>query len=92
MTQQVPHQCASSNHLDCRKVVDAFIDYLEGHASAETRLEIEAHLGACPGCEQYLNEYARATDLAREHMRQNVPDEIVSRLVRAYSAGKRRAE
>lgn len=46
--------------ITCQEVVELVTDYLEGTLDEATRVEIEAHLELCPGCEQYLRQM-RAT-------------------------------
>ena len=46
--------------ISCQEVVEIVTDYLEGDLDDPTRVELEAHLALCPGCETYL-EQMRAT-------------------------------
>jgi anti-sigma factor RsiW len=46
--------------LICQELVELVTDYLEGALSRRDRRRMEKHLGACEGCEAYL-ESVRAT-------------------------------
>ena len=46
--------------ISCQEVVEIVTDYLEGQLDEATRVELEAHLALCPGCDLYL-EQMRAT-------------------------------
>ena len=42
--------------ISCQEVVELVSDYLEGLVDDATRVEIEAHLELCPGCDEYLRQ------------------------------------
>jgi predicted anti-sigma-YlaC factor YlaD len=42
--------------ISCQEVVELVSDYLEGLVDAAMRVEIEAHLKLCPGCDEYLRQ------------------------------------
>lgn len=42
--------------ISCQDVVELVSDYLEGLVDDATRVEIEAHLELCPGCDAYLRQ------------------------------------
>lgn len=42
--------------ISCQDVVELVSDYLEGLVDDATRVEIEAHLELCPGCDEYLRQ------------------------------------
>jgi anti-sigma factor RsiW len=46
--------------ISCQELVELVTDYLEGALPREDVARFEAHLAACPGCENYL-EQVRAT-------------------------------
>lgn len=46
--------------MDCDELVELVTDYLEASLDPDTRARVEAHLGACPGCEEILEQF-RAT-------------------------------
>lgn len=40
----------------CRQAVELVTDYLEGALSRRDRERLEAHLAACPHCQEYLEQ------------------------------------
>jgi anti-sigma factor RsiW len=56
----------------CRQAVDLMSDYLDGQLTAHDRDRLEAHLGECPHCTEYL-EQLRATIAALGHAE---PDDL----------------
>ena len=42
--------------IECRELVELVTDYLEGVLDPDTRAELEAHLGLCPGCAEYVRQ------------------------------------
>lgn len=47
---------AGSDPLACREFVELVTDYLDGALSDADHARFEAHLGACDGCESYLEQ------------------------------------
>jgi anti-sigma factor RsiW len=53
----------------CRDVVELVTSYLEGSLPGPDQARVEAHLGACPHCARYLEQFRltiRATGKLRE--------------------------
>jgi anti-sigma factor RsiW len=46
--------------ISCQEVVEIVTDYLEGLIDEAARVELEAHLALCEGCDEYLRQM-RAT-------------------------------
>jgi anti-sigma factor RsiW len=42
--------------IACQEAVELVTDYLEGALDHATRVELEAHLALCPGCELYVEQ------------------------------------
>jgi len=42
--------------ISCQEVVELISDYLDGLVDDAARVEIEAHLELCPGCDEYLRQ------------------------------------
>ena len=53
--------------ITCQEVVDIVTDYLEEVVDDATRVELEAHLALCEGCDEYLRQM-RATISALGHL------------------------
>jgi|tagenome__1003787_1003787.scaffolds.fasta_scaffold20761013_2 anti-sigma factor RsiW len=50
---------APGTAIRCQEVVELLTDYLEGELDDDTRAELEAHLGLCPGCDAYFAQMRR---------------------------------
>ena len=48
--------------ITCQEVVELVTDYLEGALDDETRVEVEAHLALCPGCDEFLRQMRATLD------------------------------
>ena len=72
--------------MDCTQDRDLLEAYLDGELSFERSLEVEAHLGSCPGCSSKLQSwkeiretvrgselYYRAPALVRDDIRKRIP-------------------
>jgi anti-sigma factor RsiW len=46
--------------MTCQQLVELVTDYFDGVLDESVRVEFEAHLAICPGCDTYL-EQMRAT-------------------------------
>jgi anti-sigma factor RsiW len=55
-------QVVPGTAVSCQDVVELVTDYLEGELDDETRAELEAHLGLCPGCGTYFEQMRRTID------------------------------
>lgn len=54
----------TSAPLTCKELVELVTDYLEG-ALPEADLErFESHLGSCPGCKTYVEQFRETVRLA----------------------------
>jgi anti-sigma factor RsiW len=76
--------------LVCRQAVELVTDYLEGALSDGDRARFEAHLAACPHCNEYLAQM-RATivtvgAIEPESLDSWVQDELVG-LYRRWKTG-----
>jgi anti-sigma factor RsiW len=74
----------------CRQAVELMTDYLEGALSDLDRARLEAHLGACPHCTEYLDQIRRTIAavgrVAPESLAPEALDELVA-LYRQWKAG-----
>jgi anti-sigma factor RsiW len=44
------------NEMTCQEFVELVTDLIEGQLAEAKRIEAEAHLGECEGCETYLEQ------------------------------------
>lgn len=56
---------ATTKALTCQEVVELVTDYLEGALLPEKRAALEAHLGGCPGCTNYIEQVRLTIGLLR---------------------------
>ncbi|HKF53022.1 MAG TPA: zf-HC2 domain-containing protein [Candidatus Acidoferrales bacterium] len=52
--------------MSCEKVSNSLVSYLDGRASAEERLVVEAHLQSCAACRERAEEFRRLWDVMAE--------------------------
>jgi anti-sigma factor RsiW len=72
--------------VTCRDFADFLADYLDGTLPDAVRRTFEAHLGECPDCVAYLQQYRdtiRLTAHAGGDVAIPVPDELVRAIVLA---------
>jgi len=68
----------------CREVVELVTDYLEGRLAPADQARFEAHLGVCPHCTRYLEQF-RATIAATGRLREeDLPPAAKDALLNAF--------
>ena len=77
-------------NLTCKEAGEFMDGYLDGTLDAETKARFEKHLGMCPLCEQYLEDYRRSITLTRDALAYDsvaaeevLPDDLVSAIMDA---------
>ncbi len=69
----------------CQQWVEMVTDYLEGALPVELQQAADRHVAACPHCREYL-EQMRRTIAVSGHLREDdVPDDVVDALTRAFA-------
>lgn len=58
------HRESSPDDLQCRELVDAITDYLDGEVNEGQRRVIEQHLEGCAGCRVALDQFRTVIRLA----------------------------
>lgn len=83
--------------MNCRECAEFLADYLAGELAEEVRTTFERHLGRCPNCVTYLEQYkatvragqaAFADDAAGEEP--DFPEELVRAILAARGTGDSR--
>lgn len=74
--------------MTCRELNDFLLEYLEGSLSGDVRRVFDEHLGVCPACVRYLEEYREVVRLGRacgeEHdAAAEAPEELVQAILAA---------
>ena len=63
-----------TDEITCQELVELVTDYLEGILHEPERARLEAHLGECPYCLEYIAQMRRTIDALGE-----LPLELISR-------------
>ncbi len=74
--------------MACREFVEVLTNYLEGAMSRRDAARLEAHLGQCHGCTEYVEQMRRTVTLAGRLTVEDVPGEGRDHLLGAYRAWK----
>ena len=75
--------------LECRQVVEAVTDYLEGAMAPRDRLRFDHHLALCEGCQDYLEQMRAVIRVAGRPVADAVPPETRAGLLRAFRDWRR---
>ena len=70
--------------MACAELVEVITDYLEGKLPARERRRFERHLGACDGCDAYLDQMRTTISLSGRLRVEDVPAELEERLLVAF--------
>jgi anti-sigma factor RsiW len=77
----------------CQQWVEMVTEYLEGALPPALHATAERHLAACPHCREYLARMRRTIVLGGRLRQEEVPEDVVDALARAfadYGRGDRR--
>ena len=66
--------------LDCRRLTDLILDFVDGTASEEVRGEIQRHLCGCVPCAIYVHTYSDTIRITRKLPDVELPPEFACRL------------
>ena len=75
--------------LECRQVVEAVTDYLEGAMAPRDRLRFDHHLALCEGCQDYLEQMRAVIRVAGRPAADAVAPETMAGLLRAFRDWRR---
>ncbi|MCA1690837.1 MAG: anti-sigma factor [Acidimicrobiales bacterium] len=73
----------------CQQWVEMVTDYLEGTLPRRLQEASDRHLAACPHCREYLAQMRRTIALSGHLRNDDVPDEVLSALTRAFADYRR---
>jgi predicted anti-sigma-YlaC factor YlaD len=65
---------------DCKHLLSALSDYIDGEATAELCVEIERHLAECADCRALLNTLRKTLSLYREQAQLEMTTSMRERL------------
>jgi len=66
--------------MHCQKVVDLFVEYIDGEMEPEQLDRLEEHLSHCPGCVDFLDSYRRTGSVCKEALKKEMPPAMKSSL------------
>ena len=77
--------------MTCAEFVEFLMGYLDGEISAAQRKTFERHVGECPPCGIYLDQYRDAIQMGKlacsddpaDPLPEDVPEELVSAILNA---------
>ena len=72
--------------MTCKEFLALLDDLIDGTVPAETRSELQAHLGRCPHCEVVFNTTRKTIQIYRSHEIYELPTGIQERLHAAIMA------
>lgn len=66
---------------DCPRVLDLLVDYLEGELSEEQCAELETHIGHCPSCDTFVENYRNTGKVCKSALLQSMPAPLENALL-----------
>ncbi|MEP6658448.1 MAG: zf-HC2 domain-containing protein [Acidimicrobiales bacterium] len=73
----------------CQQWTELVTDYLEGALPRGLMRAIDRHLADCPHCTEYLNQMRRTIQLVGELSDEDLPDDLLDALQRAFEEHRR---
>jgi hypothetical protein len=73
----------------CMEVVELATEFVEGAMTSQEATLFELHLNFCDGCDFFLDQIRRTSELAGELCEDEVPDTLKSGLLTAFRDWKR---
>lgn len=80
--------------MTCRELADFIANYLSNALPADAREAFERHLGICPNCVTYLENYKATVALGRrafDDEEASLPDDVPRDLVNAILSSRPKA-
>jgi|SoiMethySBSTD1v2_1073268.scaffolds.fasta_scaffold05332_8 predicted anti-sigma-YlaC factor YlaD len=76
--------------MNCRETTDFLSDYLAGELAADVRETFEVHLGRCPDCRVFLEQFQTTITSAREETESDTAVVMPEELIRAVLESTRK--
>ena len=68
---------------NCKQVLQALTEYLEGDLPSGDEQEFEHHMEDCRPCDAFFRTYKKSSELARDTLRvEDIPEELQNRVRR----------
>jgi anti-sigma factor RsiW len=75
--------------VTCRELVELVTDYLDGALDEDLRVRFEEHLGECPACDVYLDQFRRTIASVGRLREDDVPAPVAEDLLVVFRGWKR---
>lgn len=79
--------------MNCRALLETLTDYLDDHAAASVRADLEAHLAECRSCTVIVETSRRTlrivTDVGSFEIPQELSERLLEKTMSALSAARR---
>ena len=72
------------NPMTCQELVEVITDYLENRLPGPDRARFDAHLAACQGCRNYVEQMRETIRLTGKVPEEALPPEGRERLLEAF--------
>jgi predicted anti-sigma-YlaC factor YlaD len=70
--------------LSCKELVELVTEYLEGGLGSAMRARVEAHLDACAGCREYLEQMRQTIKVLGTLPEESITPEAEQALLRVF--------
>lgn len=69
-----------SHASTCKECLDLLTDYVDGQLEPSVQQALDAHLHACPPCEDFVATYKATSSVCRKALARAMPESVASRL------------
>ena len=66
--------------LNCQKIMDLLVDYVDGELDPETAQKLEEHLQGCSPCVKFIDSYRQTGAICRDALSIEMPEPLKSSL------------
>jgi anti-sigma factor RsiW len=73
--------------MNCKEILSALSDYIDGELEDRLCAEIEAHMQNCPDCQVLVDTLRKTVVLYRTHGHTEMPADVRSRLYAVLDLG-----
>jgi anti-sigma factor RsiW len=81
---------SANDEMTCRELVEVVSDYLEGTLPADDERRLEAHLGECPYCMEYIDQMRQTIAALGRLPEDSLSPEARGELLDAFRGWRRR--
>jgi anti-sigma factor RsiW len=70
----------TAHSTTCKASIDLLLEYLEGELAPEVKERLEAHLGGCSPCDDFMKTYRATPGMCRKALVHDLPEEVAESL------------